>query len=119
MYILLLRPADRRRPARDERRYDVAMIRHIVLWRLKPEGRARFPEIKSALEAQLGRIPGLLRVEVGQNIRPGRRAVDFALTCDFADLTSLEAYHKHPAHHETRATVDPFIEDHWIADHEI
>ena len=92
------------------------MIRHIVLWRLKPEGRERFDEIKATLEAQLGRIPGLLRVEVGRNIKPGRRAVDFALTCDFADRESLEAYHKHPAHYETRAIVDPMVEDHWIVD---
>lgn len=95
------------------------MVRHIVLWRLKPEARERFPEIKAALEAQLGRIPGLLRVEVGRNIKPGRHAVDFALTCDFADRASLEAYHKHPAHHETRAAVDPLTDDHWIADYEL
>ena len=94
------------------------MIRHIVLWKLKPEGKERFSEIKAALEAQVGRIPGLLRVEVGQNIKPGRRAVDFALTCDFADFAALEAYHKHPAHHGTRAAVDPLVEDHWTADYE-
>ena len=95
------------------------MIRHIVLWRLKPEGRARFAEIKATLEAQVGRIPGLLRVEVGRNIREGRRSVDFALTCDFADLASLEAYHKHRVHHETRAVVDPLIDDHSIIDYEL
>ena len=94
------------------------MIRHIVLWRLKPEGRERFDEIKATLEAQLSRIPGLLRVEVGRNFKEGRRSVDFALICDFANRESLEAYHKHPAHHETRAVVDPLVEDHWIADYE-
>ena len=95
------------------------MVRHIVLWRLKPEGKERFSEIKAALEAQVGRIPGLLRVEVGENIRSGRRSVDFALTCDFADLASLEVYHKHPAHHETRDVVDKLVADHWIADYEL
>ena len=95
------------------------MVRHIVLWRLKPEGRERFDEIKATLEAQFGRIPGILRVEVGLNIKPGRRAVDFALTCDFADRAALEAYHKHAAHNETRAVVDPLIEDHWIVDFEV
>jgi len=95
------------------------MIRHIVLWRLKAEAVSQFPLIKSLLEKQVERIPGLLRVEVGRNVKEGRRAVDFALTCDFADRAALEAYHKHPAHHETRAVVDPLIEDHWIADYEI
>lgn len=94
------------------------MIRHIVLWRLKPEGRRRFAEIGAALEAQVGRIPGLLRVEVGSNFATGRRAVDFALSCDFESRAALEAYHRHPAHHETRAVVDPLIEEHWIVDYE-
>ena len=95
------------------------MIRHIVLWRLKPEGRARFAEIVAALEAQRGGVPGLLRVEVGKNVKEGRRAVDFALVCDFADRAALEAYHKHPAHHATRAIVDPLVEEHWIVDYEV
>jgi quinol monooxygenase YgiN len=94
------------------------MVRHMVLWRLKDEGRARFAEIRAALEAQVGRIPGLLRVEVGRSFASGRRAVDFALVCDFASRSALEAYHRDPAHRETRAIVDPLIEEHWIADYE-
>lgn len=94
------------------------MIRHIVLWRLKPEGRERFEEIRAALLAQQGRIPGLLRVEVGRSFATGRRAVDFALTCDFESRAALEGYHRHAAHGETRALVDPLIEEHWIADYE-
>jgi quinol monooxygenase YgiN len=95
------------------------MIRHIVLWRLKPEALSQFPLIKSLLEKQVERVPGLLRVEVGRNVREGRRAVDFALTCDFEDRAALEAYHQHPAHHETRAVVDPLVAEHWIADYEL
>jgi quinol monooxygenase YgiN len=95
------------------------MVRHVVLWRLKPGAAERFTEIRATLEAQVGRIPGLLRVEVGRNFRPGRRAADFALVCDFADRAALEAYHTHAAHHETRAVVDPLIDEHWIADYEV
>jgi hypothetical protein len=94
------------------------MIRHIVLWRLgSPD--ADFDAIRSALEAQVGRIPGLLRVEVGRSFNSGRRAVDFALTCDFESREALAAYHQHAAHRETRAIVDPLIAEHWIADYEI
>ena len=42
------------------------MVRHIVLWRLKPGGRDRFESLRDALEAQRGKIPGLVRVEVGR-----------------------------------------------------
>jgi quinol monooxygenase YgiN len=94
------------------------MIRHIVLWRLKPEGRGRFEEIRAALHAQQGRVPGLLRVEVGASFATGRRAVDFALVCDFESREALEGYHRHPAHMETRTVVDPLVTEHWISDYQ-
>jgi hypothetical protein len=60
------------------------MIRHIVLWRLKsPDD---FDKVRETLERQVGRIPGLLAVEVGRSFNTGRRAVDFALICDFEGL---------------------------------
>ena len=92
------------------------MIRHIVLWRLKSAD--QFETIRRALEAQLGRIPGLLHVEVGRSVNTGRRAADFALVCDFESEAALKAYHQHPVHMETRAVVDPLISEHWIADYQ-
>lgn len=95
------------------------MIRHVVLWRLKSNDDAAFRTIRDALEAQVGAIPGLLKVEVGRNVVSGRRAVDFALICDFRTREDLIAYHRHPAHMKTRSIVDPLIEDHWIVDYEV
>jgi hypothetical protein len=94
------------------------MIRHIVLWRLKAAD-ADFELVRKTLEDQVGRIPGLQRAEVGRAFNTGRRAVDFALVCDFETRAALEAYHKHAAHMETRAVVDPLIAEHWIADYEL
>ena len=95
------------------------MVRHIVLWRLKSPADADFGLIRAALEAQLGRIPGLLNVEIGRSFNAGKRAADFALVCDFASREVLAAYHRHPAHVETRAVVDPLVAEHWIADYEL
>jgi hypothetical protein len=95
------------------------MVRHIVLWRLKSPADTDFASIRAALEAQLGRIPGLLNVEVGRSFNAGKRAADFALVCDFASREALAAYHRHPAHVETRAVVDPLVAEHWIADYEL
>jgi hypothetical protein len=95
------------------------MIRHVVVWRLNPDAGDRFNDIQAALHAQQGRIPGLLRVEVGRNFSPARRALDFALVCDFDSREALAAYHCHPAHLETRALVDPLIAEHWIVDYEL
>jgi len=92
------------------------MIRHIVLWRLKSAD--DFDKVRETLERQLGRIPGLPRVEVGRSFNMGRRAVDLALVCDFESREALDAYHRHPAHMETRAVVDPLVADHWIADYQ-
>lgn len=95
------------------------MIRHVVLWRLKPMERDIFHTIRSALEAQQGKIPGLLRVEVGRNFATGRRAADFSLICDFESRDALAGYHRHPVHMQTRAVVDPLVEEHWIVDYEL
>jgi antibiotic biosynthesis monooxygenase (ABM) superfamily enzyme len=95
------------------------MIRHVVLWRLKPGNSDIFGTIRTALEAQCGEIPGLMRVEVGRNFADSRRAVDMALICDFESREALAAYHRHPAHMRTRAVVDPLAEEHWIVDYEL
>lgn len=95
------------------------MIRHVVLWRLKSGDGDILHTVRRALEAQLGSIPGLLRVEVGLNSSTSRRAVDLALICDFESRGALAAYHRHPAHMETRAIVDPLAQEHWIVDYEV
>jgi len=95
------------------------MIRHVVLWRLKSNSGDMFHVIRAALEAQQGKIPGLLRVEAGRNLAASRRAVDFALICDFESREALAGYHRHAAHLQTRAIVDPLVEEHWIVDYEL
>jgi hypothetical protein len=95
------------------------VIKHVVLWRLKSDNGDIFHTVRAALEAQQRRIPGLLRVEVGRNFATSRRAVHFALICEFDSRDSLNAYHRHPVHMHMRAVVDPLIEEHWIADYEL
>jgi hypothetical protein len=95
------------------------VIKHVVLWRLKSDNGDIFHTVRAALEAQQGKIPGLLRVEVGRNFATARRAVHFALVCEFDSRDSLNAYHRHPVHMQTRAVVDPLVEEHWIVDYEV
>ena len=95
------------------------MIKHVVLWRLKASNDRTFETIRATLQAQAGRIPGLLRVEVGRNFSSHRRALDVSLVCDFESREALAAYHKHPLHAETRAIVDPLIAEHWIVDYDV
>lgn len=94
------------------------MVKHIVLWKFASPSSDSFEIVKRALEAQNGRIPGLIRMEAGASFNTGRRGVHFALYSEFESREALAAYHRHPAHAETRAIVDPLAQEHWIADYE-
>ncbi len=79
------------------------MIKHIVLWKLKPVaeggGKAENAAImKRELEALKGKIPQIRHIEVGANIIPSDAAYDVALYSEFANLDDLAAYAKHPDH---------------------
>ena len=93
------------------------MLKHIVLWTLKPEA---FPEgareMKSRLEALNGRIAGLVHLEVGIDVSKTGDSADVALYSEFEDRAALDAYQTHPEHlraaefiagvRQTRAVVD-------------
>jgi len=86
------------------------VVKHIVVWRLKPEAHGRTAAenaraIKEKLEALRGRIPGMLRLEVGQNFSREDGASDLALYSEFESRAALEAYQVHPEHE----AVKPFI----------
>lgn len=97
------------------------MIKHIVFWTLKPDADGRSAhanalEIKSRAEALVGRIPGLLHLEVGIDFSRTDSSADVALYSEFPDRESLDAYQTHPEHlalvdflgavRETRTVVD-------------
>ena len=79
------------------------MLKHIVLWRLLDEADGRTKadnaaRIKAALEALDGRIPGLLKIEVGVDLSDDPDTAHVALYSEFADRAALHAYHDHPLH---------------------
>jgi hypothetical protein len=76
------------------------MIKHIVMWRLREsDSRAVDAEtIKSLLEGLAGKIPGLLKIEVGVNFIENANASDVVLYSEFVDRAALEAYQSHPLH---------------------
>lgn len=76
------------------------MITHIVLWKLRdpnPETKAR---VMAAVRGMAGRIPGLLELEVGEDVVRSARSYDLALIARFPSLSALEAYQVHPVHVE-------------------
>jgi hypothetical protein len=86
------------------------MVRHIVLWRLKESAngkgkRENAVAIQRLLEGLNGKIPGLLKLEVGLDVSATDSSADLALYSEFVDRAALDAYQSHPLHE----AVKPFI----------
>ena len=55
-------------------------------------------EMKSRLETLNGKIEGLLRAEVGVNVKQSASSYDAVLTADFTSWEAMEAYKVNPLH---------------------
>ncbi len=97
------------------------MIRHVVFWKLKDENKAENAQkIKADLENLAGKIPGLLKVEVGIN-HPDTPAGnwDVILSCDLESIDALNAYQVHPLHKEAGKFIGSVRTDRACVDYEI
>jgi len=78
------------------------MIKHIVMWNVKgdtPEEKARAVRLlKSAFEGLVGKIPGLLHMEVGVDTSRIDYACDVVLYSEFESQDALAAYAVHAEH---------------------
>ena len=78
------------------------MVKHIILWQLKDELSAEEKatikkEIKTGLEALVGKILGLLSVQVNIEGLATSNA-DLMLDSSFEDEAALKLYASHPEH---------------------
>ena len=76
------------------------MVKHIVLYTLKEDvdKDEAVKLIASVLEPLVGRIPGLLHLEV----RRAFNGMDYALYSEFESREALTAYASHPLHQEAK-----------------
>jgi hypothetical protein len=79
------------------------MIKHIVFWKMNEniKGDAReqaLRKIKEGFEALHGKIPGLLKVEIGVDNTTGPDVVDIILYSEFESQAALDGYQAHPLH---------------------
>jgi hypothetical protein len=86
------------------------MIRHVVMWRLRAgdpdEKRAACELVKQAFESLRGRIPGMMRLEIGIDQSNVDYACDVVLMSDFESAEALAAYGKHPEHLRVRSELN-------------
>ena len=93
------------------------MVKHIVVYSLK-EGVDKDEAVKliaSKLEPLVGRIPGLLKMEV----RRCFQGMDYALYSEFESRQALEDYAVHPLHIEAKSHFHHFIDTRVAADYEV
>lgn len=100
------------------------MVKHIVFWKLKDsvEGRdkaANAQLVKQRLEALAGRIPGLLRIEVGQDFLRGDTSSDLVLYSELASRKALEDYQAHPEHQAVIPLIRELTSERRSVDYEI
>jgi quinol monooxygenase YgiN len=97
------------------------MIRHIVMWRLidAPNKAANALRIKQLLEGLRGRVPGLLKIEVGIDISRSETSADVVLLSEFADAAALETYQSHPLHAAMKPEIAAMTAERRVVDHDI
>ena len=97
------------------------MVKHIILWKLKDEHNtaAVKQNIKTEIEGLLGKIDGLLEI----NVQGGGLAssnADVMLYSVFEDENALKAYATHPAHvHVADTFVRPYTQTRMCLDFEV
>jgi hypothetical protein len=96
------------------------MVKHIVMWKLKPnaEGadkKANAIKIKKMLESLQGVVPGAFKMEVGINYNPG--GYDVVLYSEFNDHDALETYQVHPEHLKVKEFIHRIMADRVVADY--
>ena len=92
------------------------MVKHIVLYNLK-EGVEKEPTVKmiaSVLEPLVGKIPGLLHLEVRQTYN----GMNYALYSEFESKEALAAYAVHPLHLEAKKHFFHLLDSRVAADYE-
>lgn len=100
------------------------MVKHIILWTLKemPEDeKAKVKvEIKTGLEALVGKVPGLVDVKVNIDGRLASSNADLMLDSTLESAEALAAYANHPEHVKVAdEKVRPFTAGRTCLDYEI
>lgn len=86
------------------------MVKHIVMWKLKDSANGNSKEenavkIKLMLEDLNGKIPSLIKLEVGIDFSNTENSSDIILYSEFKSKEDIEAYQIHPEHKK----VKPFV----------
>lgn len=93
------------------------MVKHIVMYTLKEgvDKKEAVELIRSVLEPLVGKIPGLLHLEV----RQAYQGMDYALYSEFESAQALASYAVHPLHLEAKGHFHHLLNSRVAADYEV
>ncbi len=100
------------------------MIKHIVLWKLKPVAEGATAQenaalIKEKLEGLAGKIPEIKSIRVHANTLKIEGNYDVSLIAEFESEDAMYAYQKNPLHEEVAVYVKKVVETRAAIDFEI
>ncbi len=95
------------------------MIRHIVMWRLKPECKHEAELMQKRLMDLTYKIPVIKRIEVGINQLPGEQSADIVLYSEFASYQDLQTYQDHADHQAVAGFVREIAAERRVVDYEV
>lgn len=100
------------------------MVKHVILWQLDDklsvqEKETIKTEIKQGLEGLLGKIPGLMDIQVNKDGLSSSNA-DLMLACTFENEVALKGYAIHPEHVKVAdSKVRPYTKTRVCLDYEV
>ena len=100
------------------------MVRHIVFWKLKEDAaggtkEANAQRVKELLEDLRGKVPGLLRIEVGFDFSQTAASMDVALYSEFESREALDGYQDHPDHVKAKDFIRSVTDARSLVDYEL
>lgn len=93
------------------------MIKHVVMWKFKPDAEQEMNDFLDGLRGLYGVIPQIKAQEVGVNCAPGN--YDAVLISQFESMADLEAYKADPRHVAVSAKCKAIRTDRVAVDWEV
>lgn len=99
------------------------MIKHVVIWKLRgpsaEDKRSQAERVQARLRTLLGKVPGLLSIEVGIARAPSEAETgDVVLTSTHESWEALAAYQKHPEHLDAAKLIGELRTERRVVDYE-
>ncbi len=97
------------------------MLKHIVMWQLREDAEEKYlqknaADLKEKLEALMGKIPGLLKIEVAYDLSVSS---DIVLYSELESRKALADYQSHPKHQAVIPLVKEVCTARRVVDYEV